>query len=193
MALLLVGLVLFIGIHSIKLFAPEWRVFMMEQLGKSNWKMLHAAVATIGLFTTIMGYGYARYSAEWLWFPPLWTRHVAALLVLVAFIYIAAAAMPYSKIKSRVGVPLVVGIKLWAFAHLISNGTTADVVLFGSFLAWAVINFIVTRRRFRAEGVTFDAPTFKYDFIAIVVGVLAYAAVAFYLHGLLIGVAPFAV
>lgn len=193
MALLLVGLVLFIGIHSIRLFAPEWRVFMMQQLGKSNWKMLHAAVAIVGLLTLIMGYGYARYSAEWLWFPPVWTRHVAALLVLFAFIYIAAAAMPYSKIKARVGCPMVVGIKLWALAHLISNGTTADVLLFGSFLAWAVVNFVITRRRFKAEGVAFEAPDFKYDFLAIVVGGLAYALVAFYLHELLIGVAPFAV
>ncbi|WP_067096569.1 NnrU family protein [Marinomonas atlantica] len=193
MALLLVGLVLFIGIHSIRLFAPDWREFMMQQLGKNNWKILHAAVAIIGLLTTIMGYGYARYSAEWLWFPPVWTRHVAALIILFAFIYIAAAAMPYSKIKARVGVPMVVGIKLWAFAHLISNGTTADAVLFGSFLAWAVANFVISKRRIKQQGETFLAPDFKYDFIAVVVGVLAYVAVAFYLHGLLIGVAPFAV
>ena len=193
MALLLVGLVLFIGVHSIRLFAPEWREFMMQQLGKNNWKMLHAVVAVIGLLTTIMGYGYARYSAEWLWFPPVWTRHVAALLILFAFIYIAAAAMPYSKIKARMGVPMVVGIKLWAFAHLISNGTTADVVLFGSFLAWAVVNFVISRRRIKQQGETFAAPDFKYDFIAVVVGGGAYVAVAFYLHQLLIGVAPFAV
>lgn len=193
MALLLVGLVLFIGIHSIRLFAPEWREFMMQQLGKNNWRMLHAVVAIIGLLTTIMGYGYARYSAEWLWVPPVWTRHVAALIILFAFIYIAAAAMPYSNIKARVGVPMVVGVKLWAFAHLISNGTTADVVLFGSFLTWAVANFVISRRRIKQQGETFVAPDFKYDFIAVVVGVLAYFAVAFYLHGLLIGVAPFAV
>ncbi|SBS26943.1 NnrU protein [Marinomonas aquimarina] len=193
MALLLVGLTLFIGVHSVRLFAPEWRLFMMEQLGKSNWKMLHAAVAFIGLLTTIMGYGYARYSAEWLWFPPVWTRHVAALLILFAFIYIAAAAMPYSKIKARVGVPMVVGIKLWALAHLISNGTSADVVLFGSILVWAVFNFVISRRRLKAQGEQFEAPNYKYDVIALGVGLCAYALVAFYLHELLIGVAPFTV
>ncbi|MBJ7551354.1 NnrU family protein [Marinomonas ostreistagni] len=192
MALLLVGLVLFIGIHSIRLFAPEWRQFMMEQLGTKNWKLMHSAVAVTGLLTIIMGYGYARYSAEWLWYPPVWTRHIAALLVLVAFFYVIVAAMPYSKTKSRIGVPMVVGVKLWAFAHLISNGTTADVVLFGSFLAWAVINFVISKRRIRSEKVVYQAPDFKYDILALVLSLVAYYIVAFHLHAWLIGVAPFA-
>lgn len=193
MALLLVGLVLFIGIHSIRLFAYEWRESMIEQLGKKNWQLLHAAVAFIGIMTTIMGYGYARYSAEWLWFPPVWTRHLAALLVLFSFVFIAAAAMPYSKIKSWVGYPMAIGIKLWAFAHLISNGTTADVVLFGSFLAWAILNYSISRRRAREQGITFAAPSFKFDLLALVIALVAYLAIAFYLHALLIGVAPLGV
>ena len=192
MALLLVGLVLFIGIHSLRLFANEWRESMMEQLGKRNWQLLHAAVAVMGLLTTIMGYGYARFSAEWLWYPPLWTRHLAALLVLFSFIFAAAAAMPYSKIKSWVSYPMALGIKLWAFAHLISNGTTADVVLFGTFLVWSIFNYAISRRRARAAGKVFPAPDYKYDVIALVVAGLAYWLVAFHLHEWLIGVAPLA-
>lgn len=194
MALLLVGLVLFLGVHSIRAFAPEWRLFMIEQLGARNWKMLHGSVAFIGFFTIVMGYGYARYSAEWLWVPPVWSRHLSALLVLVAFIYFAAAAMPYSRIKQRVGYPMVVGIKLWALAHLISNGTTADVVLFGSFLVWSVWNFVTSRRQDKKSGSQYKvAPNFKYDVVAIIVGGISYAVFALYLHAFLIGVAPFAV
>ena len=192
MALLFVGLVLFIGIHSIRLFANEWRESMIEQLGRQNWRLLHAAVAIIGLVTTIMGYGYARYSAEWLWYPPVWTRHLAALLVLFSFILMASAAMPYSKIKSWVSYPMALGIKLWAFAHLISNGTTADVVLFGAFLVWAICNYAISRRRARASGLVFTASNYKYDIMALVIAIVAYWLVAFYLHALLIGVAPLA-
>ncbi|MBM6549530.1 NnrU family protein [Marinomonas ostreistagni] len=190
MALLLVGLLLFIGIHSLRLFANEWRESMIEQLGKKNWQLLHAAVAIIGLLTIIMGYGYARYSAEWLWFPPVWTRHLAALLVLLAFVFVAAAAMPYSKLKSWVSYPMALGIKLWAFAHLISNGTSADVVLFGAFLAWAICNYAISRRRARAQGLEFSAPNFKFDALAIIVALAAYAVFVLFLHEFLIGVAP---
>lgn len=193
MALLIVGLVLFIGVHSIRPFAPEWRTSMIEQFGERNWKLLYSAVAIVGLLTTIMGYGYARYSAEWLWIPPVWSRHVAALLVLIAFIYLAVAKMPYSKMKQMGGHPMLIGVKLWAFAHLISNGTTADVVLFGSFLAWAVADYAISKRRDREAGITYEAPNFKYDLLAVVIGVIAYGVFAFYLHAVLIGVAPFAV
>lgn len=193
MALLLVGLVLFIGIHGVRIVAPEWRESMIEQLGQRNWRLLHAAVALVGLLTTIMGYGYARYSATWLWVPPVWTRHIAALLVLLAFIFLVASMMPYSKIKSKVGHPLLIAVKLWAFGHLISNGTTADILLFGSFLAWSVIAYSASRRRDRKNGVTYDAPNVKYDLLTLPIAVLAYGAIAFYLHAILIGVAPFAV
>lgn len=192
MALLLVGLVLFLGVHSVRAFAPEWRESMIEQLGALNWKLLYSAVAIVGFVTTIMGYGYARYSAELLWIPPLWSRHVAALLILIAFIYLAVAKMPYSKMKQMGGHPMLIGVKLWAFAHLISNGTSADVLLFGSFLAWAVADYAISKRRDREQGVTYEAPNAKYDFIAVVVGVIAYGVFGVFLHPLLIGVAPFA-
>lgn len=193
MALLLVGLVLFIGIHSVRIVAPQWRESMMEQLGTRNWRLLHAVVALVGLLTIIMGYGYARYSATWLWVPPVWTRHIAALLVLLAFIFLVIAMMPYSKIKAKVGHPLILAIKLWAFAHLLSNGTSADILLFGSFLVWSVVNYAVSRRRDRKNGVVRTAPSVKYDLLALPIAVVAYGIFAFYLHVILIGVAPFAV
>ncbi len=193
MALLLVGLFLFIGVHCIRPFAPDLRESMIEQLGARNWKLLYSAVAIVGLLTTIMGYGYARYSAVWLWTPPVWSRHVAAILILVAFIYLAVAKMPYSKMKQMGGHPMLIGVKLWAFAHLISNGSSADVVLFGAFLAWAVADYAISKRRDREAGVTYEAPNMKYDLIAVVIGTVAFALFAFYLHPILIGVAPFAI
>jgi uncharacterized membrane protein len=139
----------------------------------------------------VWGYGQTRLAPVDLWFPPAWTRHAAALLTLPAFILLAAAYVPGTRIKAAVGHPMVAGVKLWAFAHLLSNGRLGDVVLFGAFLAWAIADFIASRRRDRAAGTRHAVGPVSKDVLAVAIGVVAWAAFAFALHGWLIGVRPF--
>jgi uncharacterized membrane protein len=125
-----------------------------------------------------------------LWSPPFWTHYVAGVLTLIAFVLIVAAYVPGTRIKSWLHHPMVLGVKVWAFAHLISNGTLADVVLFGSFLVWAIADFASSRRRDRAAGTVYPAGTVGKDAVAVVIGVVAWAVFAFWLHGLLFRVRP---
>jgi uncharacterized membrane protein len=139
----------------------------------------------------IWGYGQARLDPVVLYSPPVWTRHLAALLTIPAFVLIVAAYVKGTRIKARIGHPMAAGVKLWAFAHLIANGTLADVVLFGSFLAWSIASFVAARRRDRTAGVVYPIGPLSRDAIAIAIGIVAWAAIAFWLHGPLIGVRPF--
>lgn len=191
MLALVLGLVIFLGMHSTRLFAADWRERQVERLGQGAWKGLYALVSLVGLVLIIWGYGQARLSPEWLWVPPVWTRHLAALLTIPAFILLAAAYVPGTHIRARVGHPMLLGVKFWALAHLIANGTLADLLLFGGFLAWAVALFIVLRRRDRLAGISYPARGVSRDLIAVVLGVAGFAVFALVLHEPLIGVRPF--
>jgi uncharacterized membrane protein len=191
MTVLIVGLVLFIGVHSTRIFADAWRTRMQMQYGQNTWKALYSLIAIAGLLLIIWGYGLARTSPLVLYSPPLWTRHVAALLTIPAFILLVAAYVPGNHIKAAIGHPMVAGVKIWAFAHLISNGTLADVVLFGSLLLWAVASYTAARRRDRAADRQYPRGPLSRTALAVVLGLAAWAAFAFWLHGPLIGVRPF--
>lgn len=192
MSILVLGLVLFLGVHSVRIFADGFRTAQVARIGERRWKLLVAVVSFFGLALIIWGYGDARQATRVLYVPPVWTRHLAAPLTLVAFILIAAGNIRGTRIRARLGHPMVAGTKLWAFAHLIANGTVADVVLFGAFLAWAIADFMSARRRDRAEGRVYRVGPISRDLIAIGAGGLAWAVFAFFLHGPLIGVHPFA-
>ncbi len=140
----------------------------------------------------VWGYGDARAAPVDLWSPPLWTRHLAALLMLPAFVLLAAAYVPRTRIKAAVGHPMVIGVKVWALAHLLSNGRLADVVLFGAFLAWAVLDLRAARARDRAAGTRPPAGIASRDVLAAAAGFVGWGAFAWWLHGWLIGVRPFA-
>ena len=191
MLALVLGLLLFLGVHSTRLFAADWRAAQVSRLGLLPWKGIYAVVALLGLLLIIWGYGQARLSPTWLWVSPVWTRHLAALLTIPAFILLAAAYVPGTRIKARTGHPMLLGVKFWAIAHLIANGTLADLLLFGGFLAWAVALYVVSRRRDRQAGVSYPASGFSRDAIAVVVGLVAWVVFAMMLHGPLIGVRPF--
>ena len=139
----------------------------------------------------VWGYGVARGAPVVLFSPPVWAKHVAALLTIPAFILLVAAYVPGTRIKRAVGHPMVEGVKVWAFAHLLANGTLADVVLFGAFLVWAIVDYIAARRRDRAAGTVYVVGPITRDMVAVVVGLVAWAAFAFWLHTVLIGVRPF--
>jgi len=191
MALLIAGLVVFLGTHSLRIFAEEWRGVQVARLGLGAYKALYSVAALIGFVLIVVGFGQARMSTPVLWDPPLWTRHVSALLVLFAFVLLAAAYVPRNRIRRAVGHPMILGVKIWAAGHLLANGTLADVVLFGSFLAWAVLDYRAARARDRAQGRAEPKSTTFGTVTAVVVGVALWAAFAFRLHAWLIGVQPF--
>jgi uncharacterized membrane protein len=191
MTLLVAGLIVFLGAHSTRIFAEGWRTAMIARLGENGWKAMHSVVSLAGLALIVVGYAAARNEPVVLWHPPTWTRHASSLLTLVAFVLVVAAYVPRNRIKAAIGHPMVAGVKLWAFAHLMANGMLADLLLFGSFLGWAVADFIVARRRDRRAGVSYDSATIP-TVATVLAGVVAWALFAFWLHRVLIGVAPFA-
>jgi uncharacterized membrane protein len=190
MSLLILGLILFLGPHSLRIFADSWRGAQIARIGERPWKGLYSLVSIAGFALLIWGYGQARAATIMLWQPPVWTHYLAALFVLVAFVLVVAAYVRGTRIKSALHHPMILGVKSWAFGHLIANGTLADVVLFGSFLAWAIADFAASRRRDRLAGTVYPAGTAGRDAIAIAIGVVAWAVFAFYLHERWIGVRP---
>jgi uncharacterized membrane protein len=150
MGVLILGLVLFLGVHSVRIAAEGWRGAMVARVGEKTWKGVYALVAIAGFVLVVWGYALARQNPVVLWpQPPAALRHVAALLTLVAFVLLVAAYVPGNQIKAKLQHPMVLGVKVWAFAHLIANNTLADLVLFGAFLVWAILDFRSARRRGR--------------------------------------------
>ena len=191
MTWLILGLVIFLGTHSVRIFADGWRSARIAAMGLNAWKGAYTIASLVGFALIVWGYGAARADPVVLYSPPLWTRHLAALLTVPAFVLLAAAYVPGTRIKRAVGHPMVAGVKVWAFAHLIANGTLADVVLFGAFLVWSIVDYLSARRRDRAAGVVYVVGPVTRDVTAVVVGLVAWAVFALWLHGPLIGVRPF--
>lgn len=191
MTLLILGLVLFLGVHSVRIVAEPWRRRTIARLGEGPWKGGYSLVSAAGLALIVWGYGQARLEPAVLWASPVWTRHLAALLVLLAFVLLAAAYVPGNQIKARLHHPMVLGVKTWALAHLLANNTLADLLLFGGFLLWAVLAFRAARARDRAEGTVYAAGSPARTALAVVGGIVAWALFAFWAHRALIGVPTF--
>jgi len=191
MTLLIAGLIVFLGAHSVRIFAEDWRGVQVAKLGLGAYKGIYSVVSALGLVLIVIGYGQAREAAIVIWDPPLWARHVSALLVLFAFVLLAAAYVPRNHIKAAVGHPMVLGVKIWAFGHLLANGHLEDLLLFGGFLVWAVFDYRAARRRDGSQGRAGVRGTLAGDVTTVVVGAVAWAVFALYLHGWLIGVRPF--
>ena len=191
MTILLLGLVLFLGVHSTRIVADDWRSAQIARIGAGPWKLGYTVLSLIGFYLLLWGYGAARQAPVVLWTPPVAMRHLAGLLTLVAFVLLAATYVPRNAIKARLHHPMVLSVKLWALAHLLANGSLADVLLFGSFLAWSVLSFSAARRRDRAAGTRYPAGTMAGTLATVAVGGAAWALFAFWLHGWLIGVQPF--
>ena len=191
MTYLVVGLLIFLGVHSVRIFADGWRTQTLQRLGEGVYKSIYTLLALTGLCLIIYGFGVAREMPVMLWTPPMGMRHAATLFTVVAFILLAAAYVPRNGIKARVHHPMVLGVKSWALGHLLATGSVAHLLLFGSFLAWGVLNYIAARRRDRLAGTQYSAGTLGGTAITVVVGVAAWAAFAFKFHGLLIGIRPF--
>lgn len=191
MTALIVGLVIFLGVHSVRIVAEPWRTAMRARLGENAWKGAYSVASIAGFVLLVWGYGQARLDPLPLWAPMPWARHLAALLMLVSFVLLVAAYVPGNGIKSKLHHPMVLGVKVWALAHLLANHTLADLLLFGSFLVWAVLDFRSARQRDRAAGTVYAPGRLPMTLVTVVVGVLAWAVFSFWAHGALFGVRPF--
>jgi uncharacterized membrane protein len=192
MALLIVGLILFLGVHSVRIFADSWRADFIARHGLNTWKVLYSVASLVGFVLLVWGLGIARQNPIPLWYPPEWLRHLAIAINLIAFILLAAYFLPAGKLKARLGHPMILAVKTWAFAHILANGTLADLLLFGGFLLWAIADFAVSRRRDRAAGTVRIAGPARNDAFAVIVGIVLWAAILWRLHLWVIGVSPLA-
>lgn len=192
MILLIAGLILFLGSHSVRIFADGWRTQTIAGLGEKKWKGLCTLVAIAGFVLIAIGYDSARTAPVVLWEPPFWGRHLAILLNLFAMILLTASFVPRNSIKAKLGHPMILSVKVWALAHLLANGTLADLLLFGSFLVWAVLDFRLASKRDRAAGTERAAGSTTSTVLTVALGSLVWLVFLYWLHAWLIGVAPLA-
>ena len=190
MPILILGLLIFLGLHSLRIFASGWRDRQVARLGLKRWKLLYALVAVVGLVLICWGFSLAKLQPVRLYAPPPLLRHLNALFTLVAFVLFFAAKVPRNHLKARLGHPQVLAVKVWAFGHLLATGMLRDVLLFGSFLLWAIVLYIVSRRRDRLAGTVYPAGTLKADLIMLALGIGVWLLFAFWLHLWLFGVNP---
>lgn len=194
MLLLVVGLVLLIGIHLLTM-NRELRAGLMDRFGAGPYKLVYSLISLVGLTVIVIGYHKLQLAPgknPEIWTPPVALRHVAALLLVPAMVLLVAAYVP-SNIRTVIGHPMLVAVKLWALAHLMANGDLASLVLFGSLLAYAVAVRISIKRRTDGSGFgpLGKAPgTLLGDAVAVAGGLALYAALVLGLHRWLFGVAP---
>ena len=185
------GLLLFLGVHSIRMVAGDWRARQLVRLGRAHYKGLYTLASLAGFGLMIWGFGIARADPRVLWTPPGATRYLVAALTLPAFILIAAAYVPGNRIKATVGHPMLLGTMIWALGHLLGNGTLVDTLLFGGFFLWAAADFRASLRRDRSTGAPEGARGRGRGALTVVAGGIAWAAFAAWGHAWLIGVQPF--
>ncbi len=182
---LVVGLIVFLGVHSVRILAPQWRDQRLSAMGEGKWKGIYSVVSLIGFALIVWGFGQARLVAPVLYEPPVWAKHITALLMLFAFISLMVSILPAGRLKPILKHPMLLAVKIWAFAHLLANGDLASLILFGSLLAWAVVDRIAVKRR----GGSLPQPgPVKWDIYAVVSGALLYVLFIWRLHVWLIGV-----
>lgn len=191
MGVLIAGLMLFLGLHSVRIVADDWRSQVIFRVGTGVWKATYAVLSIVGFVMLCWGYGQARQLPIVLWVPPVATRHVAALLMLLSMVLLVAAYIPENHLKAKLHHPMLLSIKVWASAHLLANGNLADVLLFGSFLLWAVACYVAARRRDRKTTPVYPPGRKLATFATVLIGVGAYGVVVVILHALLIGVSVF--
>lgn len=191
MLILILGLVLFLGVHSVRVVADGWRARTIARVGEKRWKGVYAAASLAGFVLIVWGFVLARREPHLLYAPSLAAKHANALFALVAFVLFAAAKIPGNHFKAVLGHPQAFGVVVWAVGHLLATGMRHDVVLFGAFALWGLAAFLSGRARDAAAGTSYPAGTVAGDVKALIGGVVIWAAFAFFLHAWLIGVKPF--
>lgn len=183
---LVAGMLIFFGVHSIRIFAPAWRDEMIKRLGPVAWKAVFSVASLVGFVLIVGGYAASRVEPVAVYYPPFWLRHAMMLVMLPVFPLLLAAYLP-GRIKAAVKHPMLTATKAWALSHLLANGMLADVLLFGGFLAWAVIDRISAGKRPQPAAPA-TPPSIINDVIAVVGGLVLYVGFAFWAHPLLVGV-----
>ncbi len=186
MVILILGLLAFFAGHIVPM-SPATRDGLKERLGENAYKGLFTVIAIAGFVLIVWGYGLARQAPVVIYETPFWFRHITALLMVPVFILLIAAYLP-SRIKATVKHPMLIAVKFWAFAHLLANGTLADILLFGSFLLWAVFDLPSAKRRGAVGPEKQMEGPVRNDIIAIAGGLAIYGIFAIWLHEWLIGV-----
>ena len=187
MSLLVLGLVVFLGVHSVSIVAPAWRDAQLARRGERAWKGLYSLASLAGLLLLIYGYGVARQAPVVLYTPAPALRHIAMLLMLPVFPLLFSAYLP-GRIQRAVKHPFLLAVMLWAAAHLLANGTLADVALFGAFLVWAVVDRISVGKRAVPRRIPGARPAARNDIVAVVVGLLVHLVLLLWAHVWLAGV-----
>ncbi|MGB8694175.1 MAG: NnrU family protein [Steroidobacteraceae bacterium] len=185
---LLLGLVIFFAVHSVSIVAPQWRHRTVLRMGVPLWRAFYSLLSLGGLLLIIRGFALSRAAPVVLYAPGVRLHLIVSALMLPVFPLLFSTYLP-GRIRSAARHPTLVAIKLWAVAHLLANGTLADVLLFGSFLAWAVLDRISLKRR-PARPVAGAPPGKWNDLLAIVLGLAVYALFVGWAHWRLFGVAP---
>jgi uncharacterized membrane protein len=185
MIFLVLGLVLFLGVHSVRIFAPQWRDAQLATRGERSWKALYSGAAIIGFAVLVYGYGLARESTDIVYLPPEWGRSVLHVAMPIALVLIVASQLPQGNLKKRFAHPMLWGVIIWSVAHLLANGNAASVVLFGAILVWAIVNLHSARQR---NGPESQAAVVWPDLVSLLVGFVLTAAFVAFLHQWLIGV-----
>lgn len=190
MTVMILGLLVFLGTHSVRMVAGDWRDRQLARRGEGPWKGIYSVLSIAGLALIVWGYGQTRATPIDLWYPPLWTRHFALLIMVFAFIMLVAAYVPGNSIKRALGHPMLAGVVLWSLAHLFANGRAADIVLFGAFLIWSVADYTVSRTRDRRAGVVYPLGSVGRNAIVVLIGLTAWGLFVGFAHRWLIGVSP---
>jgi len=193
MTVLIIGLIVFLGAHSVRIFADGWRTRCIEKWGAGRWKGGYSLLSLLGFVLLIVGFDQARSPVVVVWEPPLWTWHITVFLNLLASVLLTAAYIPQNAIGVALKDPMILGVKTWALAHLLSNGTLAGIVLFGSFLLWAVLDFRACRkRRALLAAIPLAEVSVAKTALTVVVGLAAWLLIAGYAHRIVIGISPLA-
>jgi uncharacterized membrane protein len=188
--ILVLGLAVFIGVHLVTT-RRDYRAALIARFGEGPYKALYSVLSIVGV--VLIAWGFARYRAQGyipVWEPPRWTRHVTVALVWPAIICIVAAYIP-GGIKRTLKHPMLVGVKLWAVAHLVSNGDLGSIILFGGILAWAVVDRVSLKRRSDPGGPVIPSGGMAKDILAVLVGTVIYLALGFWFHPYVVGVPAF--
>ena len=185
MWILIIGIAVFLGMHSISIMAPGLRARAVASMGPNPWRGVYSLVSAAGFVLILYGFHLARQAPVVLYMPPAWMRHVTFLLMLPVFPLILAAYLP-GRIKTAMKHPMLAAVKFWAFAHLLSNGLLSDVILFGAFLAWAISDRISLKRRPPLAIRTAPQGRFN-DLIAVIAGLALYAVFILWAHVRLFG------
>lgn len=190
MLVLIAGLVIFLGMHSVKIVAPGFRQSRIDQWGDEKYKRIYTLISVVGFLLIIIGYGRSRYVASLLWHPHAYMHYATAILSLIAFMLMASSSIPDNKVKIWVKHPMSLAVAVWSFSHLLANARLGDIFLFGSFFVWSLTAYLVACKRDVAVQTQSVAEVGNVNRV-IIGGAVVWVVFGLFLHRYVIGIHPF--